>query len=156
MKRKREGRKGKKRRFRRPPPVQGCYRILDANYNRAKEALRMSEDLMRFMAGHRELALAFKNLRHRLSRLLLNFPVAYGSLVAARDAPSDPGRGQWVRDRSSKPDCRDLLTANLKRAQEAVRVLEEISKIVAGRRAPAFEKIRFELYELEKKALRKF
>jgi thiamine-phosphate pyrophosphorylase len=55
-----------------------------------------------------------------------------------------------------KPGWKDLLISNMKRAQESLRVLEESSKIVAPKKSKSFQTLRFRLYELEKKVLKKF
>ena len=134
---------------------QACLRIFDANYNRAKEALRVCEDIARFFWDDTKLTGAFKGLRHRLTKILLSYPVSYRKLLEARDSVSDVGRGRILRDRSNTK-IRDVFAANLQRAEEAVRVMEEISKIVSPGSAGQFERARFKLYELEKKSFRKF
>ena len=44
-------------------------RLIDANYNRLKEALRLLEDIQRFIYDNKELSYAFKELRHNLTSL---------------------------------------------------------------------------------------
>lgn len=131
------------------------YRILDANYNRAKEALRVSEDMARFVMDDAALTRRFKRCRHRISQIMLQWPVPYRELVLARDAVRDVGKNHVISDRK-KISLRDLLIANLKRGQESLRVMEEMSKIFSAGSSHALRKLRFEVYELEKKALRKF
>ena len=131
-------------------------RILDANYNRAKEALRVAEDLARFLMEDKILTAKFKKLRHDLTKILLRFPVSYRRLVAARDSVEDVGKKSLIHDTPGRTRWQDLLTANLKRAQEAMRVLEEVSKVVAPRESGSFQHLRFSLYELEKRTLQKF
>ncbi len=130
-------------------------RIIDANYNRAKEAVRVCEDIARFFLNDATLTAKFKKSRHDLTKTLLKFPVSYRRLVAARDSAQDVGKKGRLADLKRRPRASDLMMANLKRAEEAVRVLEEFSKIAAPRQSPAFQKIRFHLYELEKISLRK-
>lgn len=132
------------------------YRVLDANFNRAKEALRVAEDLSRFILNSRSLSAAFKKVRHDLSVCLLTFPVPYVKLLASRDSEEDVAKESVIRDTRKKPDWRDLMIANLKRAQEALRVLEESAKAVSVRHSKRFQKIRFEVYELEKRSILKF
>ena len=131
------------------------HRVIDANYNRAKEAVRVCEDISRFFLDDVRLTAKFKQSRHALTKALLQFPVPYRRLVAARDSAGDVGKKSRLEDLERRPRVPDLMAANLKRAEEAVRVLEEFSKIVAPRQSPAFQKIRFHLYELEKIAFRK-
>ena len=133
----------------------GLLRIIDANYNRAKEAIRVAEDVARFSLGDSKLTARLKRTRHDLTQTLLEFDVPYRSLVEARDSKEDVGARSWVRDKK-RPGLQDLLLSNLKRAQEASRVLEEVSKIIAPKRTPSFQRVRFRLYELEKICLQKF
>ena len=130
-------------------------RIIDANYNRAKEALRVAEDIARFYLGDFKLTGKFKKARHDLTQALLGFKVPYRHLVEARNSKADVGARSSVRDKKN-PDLHDLILSNLKRAQEAARVLEEVSKIVEPVKASTFQRIRFRLYELEKASLQKF
>lgn len=130
-------------------------RVIDANYNRAKEALRVAEDIARFYLADSDLTRRFKRVRHDLTRILLGFKVPYRHLVEARNSREDVGRAGLVRDKK-RPGWKDLLLSNLKRGQEALRVLEEFSKMVEPRKTAAFQRIRFRLYELEKGSLQKF
>lgn len=131
-------------------------RIVDANFNRAKEALRVTEDFSRFIMNDKALTSDFKKARHRLTRIVLNFPARYSELLNAREAAADVGRHQIIKDKPGALGWQDLMTANLKRAQEAVRVLEEISKAVQPKQAAGLQALRFSLYELEKRSFRKF
>lgn len=131
------------------------WRLFDANFNRAKEALRVAEDLCRFVLDDAALSRRFKSLRHELSTVLLGFPVPYVKLLASRDSVQDVGKKSVIRDKA-RVKWQDLMIANLKRAQEAMRVLEEGSKIVSENSSRKFQKIRFECYELEKQSIRKF
>lgn len=130
-------------------------RIIDANYNRAKEAARVAEDIARFFLRDARLTARLKRVRHDLTRALLGFGVPYRDLVEARDSKEDVGRAGLIRDQKS-PRWKDLMLSNLKRAQEAARVLEEISKMAGPSKARSFQRIRFRFYELEKESLRKF
>lgn len=132
------------------------YRVLDANFNRAKEALRVAEDLSRFILNSKPLSASFKKVRHDLSRCLLTFPVPYVKLLASRDSREDVAKDSAIRDTRRKPDWRDLMIANLKRGQEALRVLEESAKVVSALHSKKFQNIRFQVYELEKRSILKF
>ena len=130
-------------------------RLIDANFNRAKEGLRVCEDILRFIYDDRALTGAFKRLRHGCSNILLEFPAPYRILVQARSSADDVGKKSAVSDKK-KPRWSDIFTANVKRAEESLRVLEEASKLAAPSRSRQFQSLRFRLYELEKKALEKF
>ena len=127
---------------------------MDANCNRTKEALRVLEDISRFFIENRGLTSQLKTLRHRLTQILLKFPVSYGDLLDARDSSHDVGKNGWISD--SKTGLQALWISNFKRAQESLRVMEEFSKAIAPVRSPEFQKIRFSLYELEKTSFRFF
>ena len=148
--------KSRRSRSQKVRPIPSAFlRIMDANYNRAKEALRVCEDLSRFLMNDSRLAAAYKRSRHELTRLLLDFPASYLDLLAARDSANDVGRRHVIQD-TARPKWQDLIIANMKRAQEALRVLEEVSKAVQPSEAGGFTRLRFSLYELEKKSVRKF
>ncbi len=115
----------------------GLLRILDANFNRAREALRVLEDVARFRLNDGTTRTALRDVRHRLGAM----EGAYGgALIASRDSVGDVGRATPVARRG---DISALLAANFKRTQEAMRVLEECG--VRGASS-----LRFSLYDLEK------
>ena len=130
-------------------------RGVDANFNRAKEALRVLEDIARFFLENKNLTRQLKTMRHRLTQVLLRFPASYRELLASRDSAGDVGKKSGIRD-SKRTGPGTLWISNMKRAQEALRVLEEFSKAEAASQSAAFQKIRFSLYELEKKSFRFF
>ena len=138
------------------PAAKKFLRIVDANYNRLKEALRVLEDFSRFFLDDPVSTREFKKLRHDLVRHLSRFPAGYAALLEARDSAHDVGRRSWIQNGHKRPQWKELMVANMKRGQEAARVLEEISKILSPRQSPAFQRLRFRLYELEKKSFRKF
>lgn len=137
-------------------PQKAFLRIVDANFNRAKEALRVVEDFARFLIEDKALTSDFKKVRHELTCIVLRFPARYKELLEAREAAGDVGRHQILKDKPGELRWQDLMAANLKRSQEAVRVLEEISKAVQPPQAAALQELRFRLYELEKRSFRKF
>ncbi|HXV28164.1 MAG TPA: thiamine-phosphate pyrophosphorylase [bacterium] len=130
-------------------------RILDANYNRAKEAMRVAEDIIRFVARDSGLTAQWKRCRHDLTGIVQRLPLSYRQLIHARESSTDIGRRSFIDDKRGKNRWHDLLIANAKRGQEALRVLEELAKIFDPRQSSKFQRLRFRLYELEKKSLRK-
>lgn len=127
-------------------------RVADANLNRASEGLRAAEDVLRFCLDRAALSREARLARHavRAAGQVLASDVA---LRRARDARGDVGR------RRSTPGTRrgtpgEMLAANLRRAQESVRVLEEVAHIAGRPRAAAlFQAVRYRLYTLEQRAL---
>lgn len=129
--------------------------MLDANYNRAKEAMRVSEDICRFVIEDAALTARWKRCRHDLTNTLHRLPIAYRRLLEARESSQDVGSRSFIHDKKNKSRWEDLLIANAKRSQEAARVLEEIAKTIDPHFAALFQGLRFRLYELEKISLRK-
>ncbi len=125
-----------------PKPV---LRLLDANLNRAREGLRVVEDTARFVWGDAAAYKRLRALRHELQRITAS---RYRLLVEGRDSENDSGRRMKEGSRSN---LKDVVAANIRRAQEAVRVLEEYSKVFGPSAAAGFKKVRFRLYIEEKK-----
>jgi len=130
------------------------YRILDANFNRAREALRVCEEVSRFVLSNAPLAASFKRLRHAVTKHLLALPASYRTIVASRDSEGDCGRRSFIVDKK-KSSVKEVFIRNVKRAEEATRVIEEFSKLIDHNIAYQFQKIRFSIYDLEKKTIAK-
>jgi len=126
----------------------GLARLLDANFNRAREGLRVCEDVLRFVKNSKTGAMELKQIRHRISAILKHS--SFSGLLAARDSGGDVGRGAQALE-AKRRDWHDLYAANLQRSKEAVRVLEEVSKLERPAAARSFKKIRFQIYAHEKK-----
>lgn len=133
----------------------GVYRIIDANINRAKEGLRVCEEVLRFIVCDRVLTARFKDLRHRLDRIIGDLR-ADPRLLDGRESRLDVGRRIPNQDELRREGWREVFYANLQRVKESVRVLEEFSKLDNTRRALSLKETRYIVYELEKKALRAF
>lgn len=122
-------------------------RIVDANVNRAGEAARIVEECARFVLDHAGLAALAKGLRHRLAAASLQVDVK--QLLASRDTAGDVGTKMTGQLESSRPGLDELLRANFQRLEQALRVLEEYSKLLGGD-ASSFETMRYDVYTLEK------
>ncbi len=127
------------------------YRILDANYNRSKEALRVVEDLLRFSSAPKVLVQPWKKIRHTLTQIILQLPVNFKALISCRDIEKDHGKTLGIRDKKGKLHLQDILFANIQRAEESLRVLEECVKPIKPKCSGALMRLRFKVYELEKK-----
>jgi thiamine-phosphate pyrophosphorylase len=127
------------------PP--GVARLLDANLNRAREGLRVLEDTARFLWTDGPMYRRIRSLRHRLHQATA---ISYKKLVEARDSAGDPGRRVPEGGRAS---VAAVVAANIRRAQEAVRVLEEYGKIFSAGAGAEFKAIRFALYREEKRIM---
>lgn len=49
----------------------------------------------------------------------------------------------------------DIFMANMERSKESIRVLEEFSKLIDGSLSARFSKLRFRLYDIEKKVYKR-
>ena len=127
------------------------YRILDANFNRAREGLRVCEEIARFVLDDRNLTRGLKEARHKLTAILQTMGMK--SLIEARASERDVGRGLKV-DKEKRSDTRDVFLANIERVKESLRVLEEFSKLLE-KDAEELERVRFDVYSLEREAVGK-
>ena len=71
-------------------PKNSLYRIIDANFNRAKEGLRVCEDICRFKLNDKILTNKMKRLRHGLTDCVLEFSIK--QIVLARGIEEDVGK----------------------------------------------------------------
>lgn len=121
-------------------------RLLDANLNRCREGLRVLEDTARFVRNDARFFRMFRNLRHNLDLITRRVSP---ELVDARESVDDKGR--TVKE-GGRPNAAALVTANFRRCEESLRVLEEYGKLFSAAAGREFKKIRFAVYRLEKDA----
>jgi len=127
------------------------YRILDANFNRLREALRVVEEYFRFIVEDGDACAALKGMRHRLAGM--EKAVGQDALLRGRDTAGDCFASESRPEEMDRADALDVLAANFKRAQEAGRVIEEYSKAAGAEQVSKNAKeIRFALYALQKSA----
>jgi len=123
-------------------------RLIDANYNRLKEALRLLEDTQRFIYDNRDLSYAFKELRHSLSALYNKERVKH------RDIINDVSKTSTTSE-MQRESLEDLIEANFARAFESSRVLEEAFKLIEPKHSATLKEIRYTLYNLHKEIVTK-
>ena len=123
-------------------------RIIDANFNRAREAARVLEEYCRFWLNSETLSARAKALRHRLCTSIGKIDTT--SLICSRDSEADVGRQMVVEGQLNRKTLADGFTAAAKRMTEALRVLAEMSMIELPLLSRDFEQLRFEVYTLEK------
>lgn len=133
--------------------MRGPERIIDANANRAREALRVMEDAARFTLDDPALSESLKSLRHDLAAALTALPCDHLALAANRDAPGDVGAAITTPAEGARASQRDVCTAAAKRAQEALRSIEEHAKTIPNADWRAFERLRFRAYDAERTLL---
>ena len=131
--------------------VKPVLRIIDVNMNRALEGLRVVEEICRFILENKQLTLSIKKIRGELSRIARMSE----KLIEARGAEKDVGRKLYTKREGKRGGISDIFHSNMKRAEEAVRVLEEFSKLLDPKMGQKFKAVRFKLYSLEKKIARK-
>jgi len=131
--------------------IRGAARIIDANINRAKEGLRVCEEIVRFILNDYKLTSEFKKIRHRLDSIIrgpYGYPV---NLLTARKSLKDIGKNIYINE-LKRNNLEDIFFANIQRVKESIRVLEEFTKLADKALAVKFKRIRYGIYETEKKA----
>jgi hypothetical protein len=126
------------------------YRILDANFNRTKEGLRVCEDLCRYVWDQRTFTRAFKDIRHQLTAAMANLNIL--KALEARCIEGDVGRATIVSE-SKREDINAVFWANIQRVKESLRVLEEVTKLIDSRISSKLKILRYKVYALEQKVI---
>ncbi len=124
--------------------------ILDANFGRLSEGLRVLEDIARFILRDFGLTKKLKEMRHSLLAESRSFDLEF--LDSRGD---DLGASLFAADEGKRKDFVDLVVANGKRAEESLRVLEEYFKFLGKVNWRKFQDSRFLLYTLEKEIVSK-
>jgi thiamine-phosphate pyrophosphorylase len=123
-------------------------RILDAEANRAREALRVVEDYCRFVLDDAFLSRQWKQMRHDLTAALSELQP--GHLLEARDTLRDVGTDISTSRELHRHSLLGVVQANCKRLQEALRSLEEFGKLRGPKLGFALEQLRYRTYTLER------
>jgi thiamine-phosphate pyrophosphorylase len=131
--------------------VDAVQRILDANFNRAGEALRTIEEYARFVMDSSSLFERIKSVRHRLGEGRRRLETALGGarLSAARDILGDVGKHGKTGSELVREDARAVRDAAFRRAAEALRALSEYGKTIDPGIAAELEALRYETYAFE-------
>ena len=125
------------------------FRILDANLNRAREALRVMEEYARFVLDDAVLTADLKKTRHELATKVPKSVET--SLTRYRDITHDVGREAQTPTEYRRPVTASVVVAAGKRLSEALRAIEEYGKTIDPDFASAIEMIRYQGYELERR-----
>ncbi len=129
--------------------MRSAARIIDANANRAREGLRVLEDIARFALDDADLCARAKSARHALRGHLAVLPLPSGLAVSARDTPGDVGTRVSTKAEGERADLAGVAAAAAARTGEALRAIEETAKTMGGPGA-GFEALRYEVYELDR------
>lgn len=134
------------------PVDQSLYRIIDANFNRSKEGLRVCEDVARFMWDDPVLSKALKAVRHDLNKAIE--PLGLLKVLSFRDIEGDVGT-QSSKSEQKRTDVEQIFWANSQRVKESLRVLEETAKLINVKSAQSIKILRYKVYAIEAKAFKK-
>jgi len=136
------------------------HRAFDAIANRAGEAIRVIEDVVRFVHDDRLLASEAKQIRHDLAAAVRDVDRGIsGSLRLARDVGGDVGTDLAAPNALRRVTAADVLAANAARAGQALRSLAELVGLLeprpAGAATPAaFDALRYRVYAVAASAAR--
>ena len=130
-------------------------RIIDANANRAREALRVLEEAARFIVQDPALSQALKQMRHDFSQALPNSL----ELIAYRDTPGDVGTTITTAAEQTRSSLSSVIAAAGSRLSEALRAIEEYSKLAEldpsfHRFASVAQAVRYQSYDLTQRLIR--
>lgn len=123
-------------------------RIVDANLNRAREALRVLDDYARFVRNDAGLTERLKRLRHRVAAAAELLPA--GLLIESRDTLGDVGTGVTAAGEYDRVSPAQVAAVNVKRLQESLRSCEEFGKLLNADFARECEAIRYSAYTMER------
>jgi thiamine-phosphate pyrophosphorylase len=123
-------------------------RILDANANRAREALRVIEDYARFVLNDDQICGTLKQLRHDFAAATAGFST---HAILHRDTPGDVGVPIKTESELHRENVNDVVIAAGKRLGEALRTIEEYAKTFDAPAAATIESLRYRFYDIEQK-----
>lgn len=128
-------------------------RLIDANANRAREGLRVLEDIARFALDDAELSRACKEARHAVTGHVAAIADPLQA-VAARDTPGDVGTSIVTVGEGSRESMAAIADAAAGRVGEALRVIEEAAKMSGmSDAASGVEAVRYRVYDVHKRIM---
>ena len=125
-------------------------RVVDANFNRAKEGLRVCEDVCRFVLDAKSPTRGYKAVRHQLTETISGLKIL--EVILSRNIERDVGRGSTSVEFKRK-SAMDIFYANSQRVKESLRVLEEFAKLRDKKLAEGLKRLRYKVYALEKNVI---
>ena len=128
-------------------------RIIDANLNRIGEGLRVLEEVARLLLDDAALSQQIKDMRHEMVKVDLSLEQQF---LQARNSEGDVGINLEAFGDKKYKDIPETVVANARRVQEAMRVMEELSKNPGvPLESDKFKRARFNLYTIEKELFAK-
>ncbi|MAG14866.1 MAG: thiamine-phosphate pyrophosphorylase [Dehalococcoidales bacterium] len=128
-------------------------RIIDANLNRIGEGLRVLEEIARLLLDDAALSQRLKDMRHGMVKVELSLEQQF---LRARDSAGDIGINLEASGEKTYKDIPEIVVANARRVQEALRVMEELAKNPGvPLESDKFKQARFALYTIEKELFAK-
>ena len=119
------------------------YQIIDANLDRAREGLRVLEDWARFGLGENDYVKRIKNFRQILGK---NHLAIYKN---TRNYIEDRSKGLTHIEQFNRKTSEQIISSNAARVQEALRVIEEFSRLHNHELSKIASEIRYEIYTIE-------
>ncbi len=119
------------------------YQIIDANLDRAREGLRVIEDWARFGLGKEKYVEKIKNFRQILGKCHLEV------YKQSRNHIEDKCKGLTHQEQIKRKTSEQIISSNSGRVQEALRVIEEFSRLHNHELSQIASEIRYEIYTLE-------
>ena len=117
--------------------------IIDANLDRAREGLRVLEDWARFGLGKDNLVIRIKNFRQILGKNHLEI------YKKSRNHIADQCKGLSHEEQINRKTPEKIISSNSARVQEALRVIEEFTRLNNHNLSKIAAEIRYEIYTLE-------
>lgn len=125
-------------------------RIIDVNFNRLDESLKLVEDIVRFQIEDKGLLSQIREIRKDFLALKKVIPLI--KIITARQSQKDLGRQERF-DLRGKKDTVGILLANFSRAKESSRIIEETMKAIDVQASRMAKNIRFAIYDLERQVV---
>ena len=119
-------------------------RLLDVNFNRLKEGIRVIEDIFRFIYNDENIVYRLKVIRHKVKFNYIN------EIICSRDIINDMAK-ESIDSEMQRDNIEAVLHANFYRVCESARVLEECLKIESYKKyaqSDDFKQIRYEIYDI--------
>ena len=124
------------------------FQIIDANLDRAREGLRVLEDWARFGLGASNYVTRIKNFRQVLGKNHLEI------YKQTRNYVEDKSKGLTHQEQFNRKTPQQIISSNAGRVQEALRVIEEFTRLNNHNLSKIASEIRYEIYNLEIDLLR--